>query len=250
MSGSSKKNRIVAKVVPTGKSPVIGDVPAKAKVRFGFKHWRQINFFGVDQVEKSWFISLLERLVELSAIDVADLLGETGSRVGEKLRFHEVDFTKKNVPIKRSEINWLGAKIEEPAADIILQQFHISKALGRVVGFFDAESVFQVVLLDPFHNIQPSKHYDYRVRDTYVGNCELTTYKAKISRLIESLDLPSEVKADMSRKLEQEAKECFGYAIVTELSDDTISAICDVIANGKVRDVDDVFAIGLRELSR
>ena len=37
------------------------------------------------------------------------------------------------------------------------QQFQITRANGRVIGFWDEYHVFQVVLLDPEHNMQPCK---------------------------------------------------------------------------------------------
>jgi hypothetical protein len=73
-----------------------------------------------------------------------------------------------NIPIPKEQIDWLG---DYASDEYEFVQFHVSKALGRVVGFFDEEQTFQIVLFDPFHNIQPAGDFDYRVRATAIGDC-------------------------------------------------------------------------------
>lgn len=56
---------------------------------------------------------------------------------------------------------------------IFFWQFQLSKGTGRVVGFFNENfSIFYVVLLDPKHNIQPSKDFDYYVDKTKIAYTE------------------------------------------------------------------------------
>jgi len=47
-----------------------------------------------------------------------------------------------------------------------LHQFQVSTTRGRIIGF-DYENVFYIVLLDPLHNLQPSKNFNYEIDDCY-----------------------------------------------------------------------------------
>ena len=66
----------------------------------------------------------------------------------------------------------------------------MSKALGRIVGFFDEERTFNIVLLDPLHNIQPSKSHNYKVDTCNPLSCELSSLKYSLTRLIDGNDCP------------------------------------------------------------
>ncbi|WP_416760853.1 hypothetical protein ACNI65_01880 [Roseateles sp. So40a] len=60
-------------------------------------------------------------------------------------------------------------------------QIAISKAEGRLIGFFDEEAIFQIVLFDPLHNAQPSKFNDYKVRLSKPLGCEVTAPVAAVA---------------------------------------------------------------------
>ena len=81
------------------------------------------------------------------------------------LRFHQINWGQKNCPMSREELDWLPKGYLDNADSFPMCQFQISMALGRIVGFWDENNVFNVVLLDPLHNIQPSKDYGYKVDD-------------------------------------------------------------------------------------
>ncbi len=84
---------------------------------------------------------------------------------------------------KRPEV--IPKDILENANDYPIYQFSISKALGRIAGFWEG-SLFNVTLLDPFHNLQPTKEYNYRITPTknLIGEHEYLL--AKLSLLRES----------------------------------------------------------------
>jgi hypothetical protein len=126
-----------------------------------FRFWRQIDLFGVDKASTKWFASLLERLRDLGSLTPDELLGDAGWK--KRLRLHEVDWTKKNVPIRRSDLSWLPPDYRDNEADYPILQFQVSRGLGRVHGFFDEHDVFNIVLLDPLHNLQPSKNENRRI---------------------------------------------------------------------------------------
>src|SRR5262249_19783470 len=76
--------------------PLPGNVPPKKKWRFSFRYWRQTEYFGIDQCDKSWFASVLTRFAEVSSLDVEDALA--GS-YGSSLRCHPINWNAKNIPI-------------------------------------------------------------------------------------------------------------------------------------------------------
>jgi len=185
------------------KKPVLSQVPLStlpitnkaAKVRqpvilnlkeirwsFSFKYFRQIDYFGLGDTEPSWFISLLERLKDLSEQTIDLLITDYTRR--DAYRFHKIDWDATNIPLIRSDFNWLDKNVVENEEDYPFYQFQISKALGRVVGYFDETyQHFYIVLLDHKHNLQPSKHNDYKVDDTTELFCELTSLMMDIDRI-------------------------------------------------------------------
>lgn len=106
-------------------------------------------------------MSLLDRLKELSA-ELEDAL-DMSSAKRDFYRFHQIKWDQPGIPINRNDLHWLPATYRENPAEYPLYQFTISTALGRVAGFHDETGVFQIVLLDPQHNLQPVKRFDYRV---------------------------------------------------------------------------------------
>jgi hypothetical protein len=99
-------------------------------------------------------------------------------------------------------------------------QFTISKANGRVVGFWNENhTIFYVVLLDPLHNLQPSKNFDYKVDDCYPLSCEYSSLIREIELTAdtrsncESCNIKSDLK-NIPKKLTQ------SNAIIGYLDDD------------------------------
>ncbi|WP_187487351.1 hypothetical protein [Duffyella gerundensis] len=145
---------------PTAKSPKTKGVDKK-KWAFSFRYWKQINYFGLDRTDSSWFVSLIDKLSELSKESIDGFIKDSSLR--DQWRFHDINWKQRNIPIQRSELNWIDSDYLDNDEEFPLQQFQISQSLGRVVGFFDEAQTFNIVLLDPLHNIQPTKSYNYRV---------------------------------------------------------------------------------------
>jgi hypothetical protein len=167
----------VPKARPSAKS---GDPPEQALWAFSFRYFRELKFFGVGGKDAGWFTAMLEKLSELSRKTIAS----TNSNRAEKMawRLHEIDWAAKGIPIQRDALNWIDRPYLENEKEFPLQQFQITKALGRVIGFFDERRIFNVVLLDPMHNLQPSDYSDYKVRATIVSE----TVSAGVIRFIEN----------------------------------------------------------------
>jgi hypothetical protein len=143
---------------------------------FSFKYFNQIDNFGLDapKVKISWFVSLLERFRDLSKTELEMFFGNVALK--DNWRYHRIDWESRNVPIKRSDLNWIDKHILDNEEEFPMWQFMISKANGRVVGFWNEDnSIFHVVLLDPMHNIQPSSYNNYKVDDCYPLSCNYSS---------------------------------------------------------------------------
>jgi hypothetical protein len=162
--------------------PKPGEIPEPKNFRFSLHYWRQIAQFGLAHCANGWFISLLERLQGLSASSLDDVMHATNVR--DALRIHDIDWTAKGIKTKLADIDWLPQQYAGNQDEYPLLQIHISKAMGRIIGFFDEHKIFHVVLLDPNHNLQPSKFSGYKIRATGIGACEISQLKLTFERAI------------------------------------------------------------------
>jgi hypothetical protein len=167
--GVSNKN----KSVPREKSR-----PVNKSWTFSLSYWRQIENFGLkcEAVDENWYVSLLERLQILCGLDIEEV-ARNGSRAW---RYHAINWNQKGIPIKKTDLDWVPDKYLH-SEEIEFYQLQISQAKGRIIGFLDFENVFQIVLLDPMHNAQPSKNHGYAVNKT---EKQVSTYQDLASRLI------------------------------------------------------------------
>lgn len=165
-------------------SPPEPKSPEPKRWTFSFRHWRQIEFFGLDRTEPSWFASLLDKLAALSDEEVEKFICDS-----EKLnvwRYHKIDWGQKNIPVQWKDLHWLPKNILDNEKEYVLVQFQVSMALGRVVGFWDKDYIFNIVLLDPYHNIQPHKDYNYRVDPCNPLSCDYTKLLNSLDSILES----------------------------------------------------------------
>lgn len=144
---------------------LLTDKEPKSNLSFSFEYFKQIDYFGVKGQKDVWFVSLLDRLKDLSAKS-SEILGDVTFK--NQYRFHPINWKQTNIPVQKKDLGWLPKKyIDNDEFEIL--QFELSKSTGRIVGFMNENcDVFYVVLLDPKHNIQPSKKYDYKVDGTIV----------------------------------------------------------------------------------
>jgi len=154
---------------------------AKRNWTFSLQYWKQISKFGLGQSNASWFVSLLEKLSDLSKKDPDIFLSDRGEK--NAWRYHGINWQQQNIPIQRSDLDWIPKIYLLNDEEYPLVQFQISKALGRVVGFMDEKQVFNIVLLDPLHNLQPSQHFHYRVDDCEPLTCEYSKLVANIDEI-------------------------------------------------------------------
>lgn len=164
-----------ARVIPKTNPPPI------TQWVFSFRFWRQIEFFGCSESNPKWFVSLLQKLGELGNYSIDEFRSDPTAQ--SVWRYHEINWSAKNIPIQRDVLTWVDEKYRNNEAEYPLMQFMISRALGRVVGFWDEKKVFQIVLLDPLHNIHPVKKFGYRVDKCYPLGCQYTSLIGQIEGL-------------------------------------------------------------------
>lgn len=174
---------LAGKAVPESLQPPKPEkTPPPKRWCFSFKHWRQRDYFGLDKTDARWLTSLLGKFQVLSEEEI-----EVFWRTPEKRdawRYHAINWNQPKIPVKLSDLDWIPQTYRDNPEEYPLVQFQISKTLGRVIGFWDERLVFNVVFLDPLHNMQPTKGYDYRLDDCGPLRCDYTQLLHKIERFV------------------------------------------------------------------
>ena len=145
----------------------------KRRFNFSFRFYRQTRYFEIGGCEQSWFVTVFEKLAELSSKYYEEVMGNLAEK--DAWRIHPIEWSAKNIPIKRSDLSWIDQKYLDNKAEYEFVQFQLTTGLGRVIGFWDELRIFNVVLLDPLHNAQPSKRFNYQVQETFLGKNALAT---------------------------------------------------------------------------
>jgi hypothetical protein len=168
---------------------------------FPFQYFNQAEFFGLDGVDANWLAGFLEKLRELSNMSIDEAI-QPGRTQGV-LRYHKIDWNHKNTPVNRNDFKWVPKQILENEEEFPFVQFAVSTALGRIVGFWDDKFVFQILVIDRKHNIQPSEKHNWQVRNTFIIESELDRLKIQIDsikrRKCETLIVPLEVTFIISK---------------------------------------------------
>ncbi len=95
--------------------------------------------FQIDHCESGWFKQLLERKKNYCTMHPIKI-----KMGGDSTRCHPIDWSETKKPS--------GFNIKGFSEDVEAHQLTISQSHGRIVGFF-TEDVFNVVWLDPDHNL-------------------------------------------------------------------------------------------------
>lgn len=186
---------------------------------FSFMYFQQHDYFGLGSERNNWFISLFERLQDICKHSPEDF--SSNRSLKEAYRYHEINWESRNIPIQRHDLTWVDKDIISNQQDFPFYQFHISKANGRVVGFWGLnQDVFYIVLLDPKHNIQPAGgKFEYRVDKTYTAPCQYTSLLNEIDRIksIQCADKTCNIRSELQSIQE---KSTFGNFVYFQLDND------------------------------
>lgn len=150
------------------KIPPVKGAKSDEKCKFSFAHWSQIKNFGLDceRVDITWIVALLDQLKILSDHTIEELT--TDRKLGKALRYHPIDWNGSGTTMSKEDA-WKLIPEGYRSDEYEIAQFQITMSKGRIIGFFDHEWVFRIVLLDPMHNMilaKESHHANYRVRNT------------------------------------------------------------------------------------
>lgn len=165
----------------THKNPVLLSTPGDRRWSFSFRFWNQIENFGLSRSESKWFVSLFEKLKELSDKQIEKFLSDGAER--DAWRYHPINWNQENIPVQQKDLDWIDAAYKDNPDDFPLLQFQVSQALGRIIGFWDENNIFNIVLLDPHHNMQPSKSHNYRIDACSPLSCEYTSLLSEINTM-------------------------------------------------------------------
>ncbi|TVO78452.1 hypothetical protein [Sedimenticola selenatireducens] len=230
---------------PNAQHPIPSKTNTPKKWTFSFRFWKQIEYFGLDKTDSAWMVSVLEKLQVLSQENIESVLCSPEKK--KYWRYHNIDWGQKNIPVQRADLDWITDTYRDNPEDYPFVQFQISKSLGRVIGFWDDKDTFNIVLLDPYHNMQPSKAYSYNVDPCGPLSCDYTTLLAAIDSLAES---DCERKSceirysylDINSRSKQ--LESFGVYIV-KMSDENRDLYADLKEKGHVKNIHDVLMVGI-----
>ncbi|WP_337267113.1 hypothetical protein [Oryzifoliimicrobium ureilyticus] len=224
--------------------PSAGHVGEKARWSFSMRFWRQLDNFGVGDMQSNWFVSLFERMSSLCEMTIEKFLRDTV--IQDSVRFHAIDWNGKNVPLTRKSFDWLPKDYLDNPDEYPIYQFHVSKALGRVVGFFDEASVFNVLLLDPKHNIQPSKYNDYTIVPTKSGSCNYTSLaSATASYLHKCSNTDCSIKSGFMGFIEREIHTQTEGVVICKVGEEHYDRLQNLRKSIKDFHLKDVIEIGL-----
>jgi len=162
--------------------PKDGTKSKKLYWNFGFKYFRQIDMFGFKHTDSNWFAGVFERLRDTSKMEYT---GQNGV-LEDGYRYHIINWNSKNCPIERADFDWLDDVYLENEVEYPFCQFHISKAKGRIIGFWDESNIFQILLLDPMHNMQPSKKVNYEIREAFPAMSEIDSLRHDIDKILQN----------------------------------------------------------------
>lgn len=209
---------------------------------FSFRFWQQREYFGLSSKEAKWFVSLLVRLVELSRLEVDQFRSDR--TVQDAWRYHPINWTQTNIPVQRADLDWIDPVYLKNETEYPLYQFMISTALGRVVGFWDENDVFNVVLLDPLHNIQPTKRFNYRVDKCYPVSCMYSSLLIELQNAQVVACTGTNCPADRAfRGLPSNDHKT--EVILVPLDQTTQQSIAALIADGEIQSYSDLLESGL-----
>mgnify|MGYP001810801543 CR=1 FL=1 len=136
------------------------DPSADCYFTYSFRVWRERPYFEIGDCTSVWFNALLSRLHDFSNIKINKFLENPDFKRRE--RFHEINWDAKKIPVAKDDFRDINEWYENQE-EFPFYQFQLSKANGRVIGYFDVDYTFNIVALDPNHNFQPSSKVGYHV---------------------------------------------------------------------------------------
>jgi hypothetical protein len=219
------KNKPVLSQVQDLKKPVITHLP-ESKWLFSFKDFQQIENFGLNGKDSGYFASVFYQLKTLSSINIDDL--QRNFALKDSLRYHVIDWNARNIPLQRQSFSWVSNDILSNEEEFPFYQFHISQALGRVIGYWQ-ENIFNILLLDPMHNMQPSSYANYQIRAAMPVDSDISVLLSEVDR-IKQMECENEHCIIKSQLLSMSRSQKNSNALIFFLDDDFLSELNQLCA--------------------
>lgn len=200
---------------------------------FSFRYWEQIEYFGLDTQDPKWFVSFLEKVKDLSKENRNFILDDYQCQ--QRLRYHKINWKQKNIPISRSDLSWVDTVYLDNSDEYEFYQFQISQALGRIIGFWDENLIFNIVLLDPLHNIQPSKNYGYKIDKCSRLSCNYT----ELLSIIDKSNNLEEVKEFLSTKYPTDV-----HILMHFINEELYEKVYRLKEEGKIISIEEILEFG------
>lgn len=226
---------VLGPVIPeAGQRPVLGKYNIKPEFSYSFKYFHQIKYFGLENIDAGWFVSLIEKLKSFGNNHPEELAKNHALK--DAWRYHIIDWNSKNIPIQRKDLNWIEKEIIENEEEFPIWQFQVSTARGRIIGFW-YEAIFYIILLDPFHNMQPSAAFNYKVDDCYPKNTLYDSLMMDIENAL-SEKCHSEEACPVMKKLKfAPSNQNQSNALVAYIDDDYLAQLNEILEKKSFSDL-------------
>lgn len=146
--------------------------------------FKQIPNFGIKQKDSVWMSGLLDQLKIISDKEFDELVADHSMK--EYFRLHPLEFGPGISALTEKDFSFIPKEFLPKSEDCKYWQFQISKANGRVVGFFNSDNtVFYIVFLDPNHNAQLSDYSDYKVRPIEPETSEIDDLYLRVCKQVD-----------------------------------------------------------------
>jgi hypothetical protein len=247
--------RIEVGQTPKRRTPIQTGEPAtrSGKISLSFEFWRQIKYFGLDRTEMDWVIGLLDRLREISRFTKEEWEAETlGNRYGgNRWHYHQVNWNARNIPIQKSNLNWVPSQILDNEDEYAFWQVGFGAGGGRAAGFWETEDRFAIVLLDPHHNLAPSKDYNYKTTECHPEGHAAELLRLAVDRARSSLTCSPDtcsIHGSLTQiTLGREIRDVYHFAemIPLGLEEQTSRDLKELLEAGRIPSLHDVVKRGV-----
>lgn len=245
---------------PDSHSPVVNSKPSDRRIKpnavpgeerrwvFSFRYWKQFQYFGLNRSTPEWFVSLFDKLQELSTRGVDSFRKNSGEM--DVWRYHAVNWEQTNIPIKRSDLNWIDKTYLDNEEDYPIYIFQISTSLGRIAGFWDEHQQFNIVLFDPLHNLQPAKSFGYKVDACDALSCDYTLLLNQVDEITKKCGSEGCKHSTKLHEIRNKRKELesFDILMIRFENKDSISKVNQLITDKIVDSHCQIFDYGLQYL--
>ena len=208
------------------------DIP-KDKIVFSFQYFNQIDYFGIGGAKSKWFISIIERLKEISKMTGKEI--DVFLSGGRTTHSHQIQWEQ--APITRDDLTWIPKHVDKD--DIV--QLNISTGKGRIIGYLD-KCIFYVVLLDEKHNMQSVGTKRGQPSKTIIGESQYDKLLHRYTELSKCINNACSVE-DIRKKIAQLEDKENNYIMSCELEEEYYLLFLERNESKGLKDLVEIIAV-------